>query len=82
MIGYFEAFLNLGDEIKERFFNQFKYKVGVGYRHDFSWRIDAGLIYQDAKDNVDAPTQLPTNQITNFIFEYTIYYLIPAKKDG
>jgi len=76
LFGYFEAFFNFGQEVRERFFNQFKYKMGFAYRLNNSWGFDLGVIYQDAKNNVKIPTQAPTNQITYFIIEWGLVFVI------
>ena len=76
--GYFEAFFNFGQEVRERFFNQFKYKLGLAYRINPHWGVDLGVIYQDAKDNVVTPSQLPTNLITNYVLDWGVVYIIPA----
>jgi hypothetical protein len=74
--GYFEAFFNFRQEVRERFFTQFKYKLGLGYRINNRWGIDLGVIYQNATNNVKVPTQSPTNLITNYIFEWGFRYVI------
>lgn len=76
LFGYFEAFFNFGQEVRERFFNQFKYKLGFSYRISSRWNADAGIIYQDALNNIKEPTQLPTNIITNYVFEWGVAYII------
>ncbi len=80
--GYFEAFYNFGQEVRERFFNQFKYKFGIGYRLNTSWGFNLGIIYQDAKDNVIEPSNLPTNLITNYILDWGIVYVITSNKNN
>jgi len=80
LFGYFEAFFNFGQEIRERFFNQFKYKIGFVYRLSYTWRFDIGLIYQDANSTAIIPIQPTRNEITYFIFEWGVAYIIPAKK--
>ena len=76
LFGYFEVFYNFNQEVRERFFNQFKYKVGFAYRHNTSWVVNLGLIYQDARDNIDEPVQIPVTVNTSWIFEWGIAYLI------
>lgn len=78
--GYFEAFFNFGQEVRERFFNQFKYKLGLGYRLNESWAFDVGFIYQDAKNNVGIPSQLPLTVITNYVLDWGVVYIIGASK--
>jgi hypothetical protein len=80
VFGYFEAFVSTGDEVKERFFNQLKYKLGFGYRINQKFGVDLGLIYQVAKDNAPNPVQLPTTIITNYIIEWGFRYLIGPKE--
>jgi len=80
LFAYFEAFFNFGQEIRERFFNQFKYKLGFVYRLSYTWRFDAGLIYQDANDNMGIPVNPIRNEITYFVFEWGVAYFIPEKK--
>lgn len=78
IFGYFEAFFNFGQEVRERFFDQFKYKLGLAYRISPYWGVNLGVIYQDAKDNVTTPSQLPTNLITNYVIDWGVVYIIPA----
>ena len=80
--GYFEPFYNFDDDVNERFFTQLKIKVGFVYRFSFKWRIDIGLLYQDTQNNVEAPSALPTNIITNYILDWGIVYIFPSKKSG
>ena len=79
LFGYFEAFFNFGEEVRERFFNQFKYKLGFSYRISSNWNVDAGILYQDAVNNVKQPVLLPTIIITNYIFEWGVAYIIGPK---
>jgi hypothetical protein len=81
LFGYFEAFYNFEKEVRERFFNQFKYKLGFGYRHNFSWRVTLGMIYQDARNNVEQPDVLPISYkiVTNWVIEWGVAYIIPQK---
>jgi len=80
LYGYFEVFLNFDDDVRERFFNLFKYKLGLGYRLNDNWIFSIGGIYQDAQNNVPTPVQLPTNIITNYIFEWAIGYVIHSDR--
>jgi hypothetical protein len=79
VFGYFEAFFNFRTEVRERFFNQFKYKLGLGYRINYHWGIDFGVIFQDATNNVTDPVVLPTTLITNYIFEWGVRFVIGPK---
>lgn len=81
LFGYFEAFYNFETEVRERFFNQFKYKLGLGYRLSYPWRFDLGLIYQDAKNTTGEPTPYDSNIITKFIAELGVAYIIGSKKN-
>ena len=80
LFGYFEAFYNFENEVKERFFNQFKYKLGLGYRHSYYWHFTIGAIYQDARNNIEGPSQLPVIVNTDWIFEWAVIYVFPPKK--
>ena len=80
LFGYFEAFFSFGQEIRERFFNQFKYKLGFVYRLSYNWRFDIGLIYQDANSTAIIPIHPTRNEITYFILEWGVAYIIPVKK--
>jgi hypothetical protein len=80
LFGYFEAFVNPGKEVRERFFNQFKYKLGLAFRLNSSWGFNLGVIYQDAKNNVGEAVQLPTTLITNYIVDWGVIYVIGPKK--
>jgi hypothetical protein len=80
LFSYFEAFHNFDNDVVERFFTQYKCKLGVVYRHNYSWRFYLGLIYQEAKNNVQEIGNLPVNLITNYILDWGIAYIIPPKK--
>lgn len=80
LFGYVEAFNNFGEEVRERFFYQFKYKLGLTYRLSFPWRFNIGVIYQDSRDNIEGPAQLPVVVNTKWILEWGVAYIIPAKK--
>ncbi|MCF6341903.1 MAG: DUF2490 domain-containing protein [Bacteroidales bacterium] len=80
VFAYFEAFFNFGQEVRERFFNQFKYKLGLAYRLNESWGLNLGFIYQDAKTTVVLPAQAPTNLITKYVFEWGLVYIIGSNK--
>lgn len=80
LFGSFEAFFNLGQEVRERFFNQFKYKIGLGYRLSYPWRFDIGVIYQDSKNTTGEPINPTANIITKYILEWGVAYIIPPKK--
>ena len=77
VFAYFEVFYNFGQEVRERFFNQFKYKLGLGYRLSSRWNFDLGVIYQDSKNTIIEPVNPSTNLITNYIVEWGITYIIP-----
>ena len=79
VFAYFEVFYNFGQEVRERFFNQFKYKLGLGYRLSSRWNFDLGVIYQDSKITVIEPVNPTTNTITNYIIEWGITYIIPPR---
>ena len=79
VFAYFEVFYNFGQEARERFFNQFKYKLGLGYRLSSRWNFDLGVIYQDSKITVIEPVNPTTNTITNYIIEWGITYIIPPR---
>ena len=51
------------------------------YRHNFNWRFDIGIIYQEAKNNAVEVAIQPVNIITNYIIDWGVAYLIPSKKD-
>ena len=81
IMGYFEAFHNFDDQVVERFFTLYKFKLGLIYRINYRWRIDLGAIHQNTKNNVVEPVQIPTNIITNYILDWGIAYLIPPKEN-
>jgi hypothetical protein len=76
---YFEAFHNFENDTRERFFKQFKIKLGLAYRIDARWSIDLGAIYLDSDNNLDDPVQLPTVVDTNYIIEWQLAYRIKQK---
>lgn len=80
LFGYFEVFHNFDNDVVERFFTQYKFKLGFNYRFNYSWRFDLGLIYQEAKNNVVEVGSLPVNTITNYIIDWGVAYIIPPKK--
>jgi hypothetical protein len=75
LFGYVEFFSNPND-ISERFVQQIKYKLGITYRLNYQWRFNCGLVYQQSTDNIPYPSQLPTNLITNYIFDWAIVYFL------
>lgn len=79
LMGYFEVFYNFGGEVQERFFDLFQYKLGLGYRLSYKWRFDIGFVFQESRNTLDQPSQLPTNIITNYRFEWGIIYVIPPR---
>jgi hypothetical protein len=79
VFGYFEAFFNFGEEVEERFFNHFKYKLGFGYRLNYRWGFDLGVMIQDSKDNIVEPSHQPSNLITNYILEWGVRIIIGSK---
>ena len=81
VFGYFEGFFNFGQEVRERFFTQFKYKLGFGYRINFHWGLDIGILYQDATNNVVEPVLLPTTLTTNYIFEWGVRFIIGSNEN-
>lgn len=82
LFGYFEFFYSFGIEVRERYFDQLKYKVGFGYRLSLPWRFDIGIIYQDAKNTTGEVVPYDANIITRFIIEWGVAYIIgPRKKN-
>jgi hypothetical protein len=81
LFGYFEAFYNFNEEVRERFFNQFKYKLGFNYRLSDQWRFDFGVLYQDAKNTSNEPVPLNVTIITRYVIEWGVAYIIPLRKD-
>ena len=76
LFSYFEAFHNFEADTRERFFKQFKLKLGTGYRFNTNWAIDIGVIYLDSENNLGQASQLPTVVDTNYIFEWQLGYRI------
>jgi len=79
VFAYFEVFYNFGQEVRERFFNQFKYKLGLGYRLSSRWNFGLGVIYQDSKTTVIEPVNPTVNLVTNYVIEWGINYIIPPR---
>lgn len=79
VFAYFEVFYNFGQEVRERFFNQFKYKLGLGYRLSSRWNFGLGVIYQDSKTTVIEPVNPTANLVTNYVIEWGINYIIPPR---
>jgi len=80
LFGSVEFFYNSNDDLRERFVNQIKYKLGLAFRLSFTWRFDIGLMYQDAKNNVPLPSQYPTTLVSNYVLELGVGYFIGGKK--
>lgn len=76
VFGYFEAFYNFDKEVEERFFTQFKYKIGFGYRLSPIWIFDIGVIYQDAANNIVDVEHFPTILTTNYVLDWGVAYII------
>lgn len=81
LFSYFELFYNFDDDVRERFFNFFKVKLGAGYRFTIPLGVDLGVIYQETEEKAGVPTNLPVNYETNFIFEWRVIYFIGSKKE-
>jgi len=82
LFGSVEFFYNSNDDLRERFVNQIKYKLGLAFRLSFTWRFDIGLMYQDAKNNVPLPSQYPTTLVSNYVLEWGVGYFIGDKKNN
>lgn len=80
LFAHFEIYYNFEENIRERFYNIYRIKLGLGYRLSFPWRFSLGVLYQDSELNIGEPTNQPTNVITNYIFEWRVIYVIDAKK--
>jgi hypothetical protein len=80
LFSYFEVFYSFEEEVQERFFDLFKYKIGLGYRHSYSWRFDLGFVFQDSRNTIEQPVNLPTNIITSYVIEWGVIYVIPPRK--
>ena len=77
---YFEAFHNFENNTRERFFKQFKTKLGLAYRINNTWSIDLGLIYLDSENNLGEPVNQPTIFDTNYIVEWQLAYRIKSRE--
>jgi hypothetical protein len=80
LFGYFEVFYNFNEEVQERFFDLWKYKIGLGYRLSYKWRFDLGFVFQDSRNTIEQPANLPANIITNYVIEWGVIYIIPPPK--
>ena len=77
LFAYFEAFHNLDNTVTERYFTTLKYKAGLAYRFSLQWRIDLGILFNNSRNTIETPSQLPGNIVTNFILEWGLTYAIP-----
>lgn len=75
LFAYFEVFHNFNEEIEERYFSSFKYKIGLKYRFLDRWRIDAGVLFNHSRNTIEEPTLSQTNVVTNFILEWGVTYV-------
>lgn len=73
---YFEAFKNFDDDTRERFFKQFKTKLGVAYTFNNVWSLDFGVIYLDLENTLSEPSNQPTVVDTNYVIEWQLAYRI------
>ena len=46
-----EFFYNLGEDQQERYLNQFRYRIGLGYRFNNIWRTQLVYIKQSSRDS-------------------------------
>ena len=76
LYGYLEVFHNFEESTEERFFKSTKVKAGGAYRLSYHWRFDLGLIYLDATNTIQEPSNFPSNIITNFIADVGVYYVL------
>ena len=74
LFAYFEAFHNFNEEVVERYFTLLKYKIGFNYRFSARWRINGGVLFNQAKNTVVEPSQAPANVVTNYILEWGVTY--------
>lgn len=81
LLSYFELFYNFQSDVRERFFNLYKVKLGAGYRFNIPISIDLGLIYQDSEENDGLPVNLPVNYDTHFILEWRVVYFFNDMKE-
>ena len=79
LFGYFEGYFNFNNVVAERFFTTFKYKLGLVYRFSSQWQVNLGTIFQQSKNTLPVPTQLPTGLVTNIVVEAGVSYRIPSK---
>ena len=79
LFGYFEGYFNFNNVVAERFFTTFKYKLGLVYRFSSQWQVNLGTIFQQSKNTLPVPTQLPTGLVTNVVVETGVSYRIPSK---
>jgi uncharacterized protein DUF2490 len=76
LFSYFEAFHNFEKDIEERYFTIFMYKFGLAYRFSPQWQINLGTLFEQARNTIVGPSQIPTDVATNFIFEWGLSYSI------
>ncbi len=78
VFAYVEWFYNFEDDVRERFFNLFKSKIGIGYRLNLNWHFSAGVIYQNTRENTAGPVQFPTDYKTNLAYEWRVTYVLQS----
>ena len=76
LLAHYEWFSNFEGTVTERFFKNYKVKLGTGYRLNYNWRFDLGFLFQDSEDNAGSPVNLPTNVETRYIMEWNVTYVI------
>lgn len=66
-----EWFIVMDDDLKERFANRFRLRIGTGYRFSYSWRLEAIYVYQDSRSTIGAEVKADNN-IFQFVFKHYI----------
>ncbi len=63
LLSDFELFVNLGRATAERFNDNWRYRVGLGYRIKYEWRVELLYTLQTTRDTLESQFQVSNNII-------------------
>jgi Protein of unknown function (DUF2490) len=69
------------DDVKERFANRFRFRIGVGYRLNYSLRFELMYMNQESRDGLDE-SLTSTENVIRFRFKHFLRKSKPSKATG
>ena len=67
-----EGFYNFDNEIRERFQSTFRQYIGLGYRYNYSYRLELDYVYQTSRDSIEDENPDNISNVVNLTFKYYI----------